>query len=153
MKKISIVISAIVLLIAIGQSCSGDSGPDSKHGATKSHEFGTSCMSCHIPGGKGKIAYSVAGSVLDEARAKIQKKCVVKLYRLPEAQGELIATIESDANGNFFTTQKIDFTFGLYPTLLGTPGVKEDTKHMRYPIYSGDCNGCHGTTTEKLGID
>jgi hypothetical protein len=126
----------------------------SQQDGNKSHKFGTNCASCHTTGGSGKGLFTVSGSVLDEARANIQKKCIIKLYTKPKAQGELISTIYSDALGNFYTTEKIDFSAGLYPTLLGTPGVKEDTKHMtKIPIYKGDCNSCHGIVTEKLGID
>ena len=126
----------------------------SQEGGNKSHEFGNNCASCHTSNGSGKSIFTVSGSVLDEARANIQKKCIIKLYTQPKAQGELVATIYGDALGNFYSTEKIDFSKGLYPTLLGTPGVKEDTKHMtKIPIYRGDCNSCHGVVTEKLGID
>ncbi|NOK24114.1 hypothetical protein, partial [Corallococcus carmarthensis] len=125
----------------------------SKKGGTKSHEFGKDCMTCHQPNGPAKDPFTVSGSVSDEARAGIQKNCVIKLYTRRKAKGKLVATIYGDALGNFYTDKKIDFSKGLYPTLLGTPGVKEDTKHMPRRIYSGDCNTCHGVNTEKLGID
>jgi len=158
-KIILLTLPIAVIAITISESCGGSDQTkqatviQSQEGETKSHEFGTNCMSCHNTTGKGDGLFTVAGSVLDEARAEIQKKCVVKLYTEPKGQGKLIATISGDAIGNFYTTQEIDFSKGLYPTLLGTPGVKEDTKHMPNPIYSGDCNNCHGLTTEKLGID
>jgi len=138
--------------IIISQSCN-EADVKSRQGEARSHEFGTNCMSCHQANGNGKTAFTIAGSVLDEARAGIQKKCIIQLYTKPKAQGELVGTFYGDASGNFYSTEKIDFSAGLYPTLLGTPGVKEDTKHMPTPIFSGACNSCHGPTTEKLGID
>jgi len=125
----------------------------SKPGTKKSHEFGTDCMSCHKKGGSAKSIFMVSGSVLDEARAKIYKNPVIKLYTERKAQGELVATILGDALGNFYSTENIDFSIGLYPTLVGTEGVAEPIKHMSRPIFSGSCNSCHGTREEKLGID
>ncbi len=125
----------------------------SKPNTKKSHEFGNDCMSCHKKGGSAKSIFMVSGSVLDEARAKIYKNPVVKLYTERKGQGELVATILGDALGNFYSTENIDFSIGLYPTLVGTNGVAEPIKHMSRPIFSGSCNSCHGPKEEKLGID
>lgn len=125
----------------------------SKANTKKSHEFGNDCMSCHKKGGSAKSIFMVSGSVLDEARVKIYKNPVIKLYTERRAQGELVATILGDALGNFYSTEDIDFSIGLYPTLIGTEGVAEPVKHMSRPIFSGSCNSCHGPKEEKLGID
>ncbi len=125
----------------------------SKPNTKKSHEFGNDCMSCHKKGGAAKSIFMVSGSVLDEARAKIYKNPVIKLYTERRGQGELVATILGDALGNFYSTENIDFSIGLYPTLVGTEGVAEPIKHMSRPIFSGTCNSCHGPKEEKLGID
>jgi cytochrome c553 len=125
----------------------------SKPNTKKSHEFGTDCMSCHKKNGSAKAIFTVSGSVLDEARAKIYKNPVIKLYTERRGGGELVATILGDALGNFYSTEPIDFSVGLYPTLEGTPGVSEPIKHMMKPIFTGSCNSCHGPKAEKLGID
>ncbi len=125
----------------------------SKPNTKKSHEFGNDCMSCHKKGGSAKSIFMVSGSVLDEARAKIYKNPVIKFYTERRGQGELVATILGDALGNFYSTEDIDFSIGLYPTLIGTEGVPEPIKHMSRPIFSGSCNSCHGPKEEKLGID
>jgi hypothetical protein len=129
----------------------------SKSNAKTSHFFGLNCSACHTEGRKGKGCFTIAGSVLDEDRSKIYKNPVVKLYTEPMAKGKLVATIKGDALGNFYTTEKIDFGTGLYPTLIGSPGASEPIKHMKRPINSGmgQCNKCHGyrKDEEALGID
>jgi hypothetical protein len=142
-----------VLSIRSSTQAPTDTPLKSKPGMKKSHDFGTDCGSCHKKAGTAKTIFTVSGSVLDEARAKIYKNPVIKLYTERRGMGDLVATIEGDALGNFYSTEDIDFSIGLYPTLIGTPGVAEPIKHMARPIFSGNCNGCHGPKEEKLGID
>jgi len=129
----------------------------SKLNAKKSHFFGLNCSACHVDGRKGTGCFTIAGSVLDEDRSRIFKNPVIKLYTEPMAKGKLVATIQGDAFGNFYTTEKIDFSSGLYPTLIGSPGAAEPIKHMKRPLNSsmGQCNKCHGyrKDEEALGID
>ncbi|HMK05439.1 MAG TPA: hypothetical protein VK489_14660 [Ferruginibacter sp.] len=125
----------------------------SKPNGITSHFFGLNCQSCHVKGRKGSGCFTVAGSVFDEDRSKIYKNPVVKLYTQPRGGGKLVATLTGDKLGNFFTTKEIDFGGGLFATLVGTPGVKEPIKHMLRPIFTGDCNNCHGKNFEALGID
>lgn len=146
---IAIVVALILSSFILQDDVTIVSKPDMK----KSHEFGNDCMSCHKKGGKAKSVFTVSGSVLDEARAKIYKNPVIQLYTERKGQGELVATLLGDALGNFYSTENIDFSIGLYPTLIGTDGVAEPIKHMARPIFSGSCNSCHGPKEEKLGID
>jgi len=129
----------------------------SKLNGKKSHFFGLNCSACHVDGRKGIGCFTIAGSVLDEDRSRVFKNPVVKLYTEPMAKGKLVATIQGDAFGNFYTTELIDFTNGLYPTLIGSPGAAEPIKHMKRPISisMGQCNKCHGykKDEEALGID
>ena len=134
-------------------SCGKKDHKTSRHGENKSHFESSMCISCHIPGGSGKDLFTVSGSVYDEARLNVQPGAVVKLYTQPKGQGKLVATLQTDDKGNFFTTENIDLSKGLYATLVGTPGVKDDIKHMPDRILKGDCNTCHGVFTETLGID
>ncbi len=110
-------------------------------------------MSCHKAGRPGKSCFTIGGSVLDEARGKIHKNPVIKLYTEPKGGGKLVATISGDKMGNFYSTESIDFSMGLYPTLIGTQGVAEPIKHMAHPVFRGNCNSCHGYREEALGID
>ncbi len=129
----------------------------SKPNGKASHFFGLNCSACHTEGRKGTGCFTIAGSVLDEDRSKIYKNPVVKLYTEPMAGGTLVATIKGDAFGNFYTTETIDFSKGLYPTLIGSPSATEPIKHMKRPIDQtmGQCNKCHGykKAEEALGID
>ncbi|HEV7779650.1 MAG TPA: hypothetical protein VGO58_00210 [Chitinophagaceae bacterium] len=148
MVMIVLVASATLFLLACGKNYN-----TSKHGGNKSHLSGALCITCHAPGGKAKETFTVSGTVYDESRLKVQQRSVVKLYTRAKARGKLIATLYTDDLGNFYTTQKIDFTQGLYPTLSGTPGARKSTRHMSKGITSGDCNSCHGMFTGNLGID
>ncbi len=156
-KSYAVVSLLAVFIIVFSQSCGNEkekiSSYSSQHGKSESHLTGYACMHCHQQNGQGKNKFTVAGTVLNEARSAIQPKAVIKLYTKPKGKGKLVATIKTDALGNFYTTKEIDFAEGLYPTLLGTPGVKEDTKHMTRRIFKGNCNSCHGPVTEKIGID
>lgn len=146
---------AFCMLLSIRSSTQPQGDPPlvSKPNMKKSHEFGTDCGSCHRKGGEAKSIFTVSGSVLDEAREKIFKKAVIKLYTERKAMGDLVATIQTDELGNFYSTEPIDFSIGLYPTLYGTPTASEPIKHMARPIFTGNCNSCHGPKEEKLGID
>lgn len=145
---IILVVAGIIFTWACGKKYSS-----SRHGENKSHYQGGRCVTCHTPGSNAKNLITVGGTVYDEVRAQPQKKALVKLYTEPKAQGKLIATLQTDEQGNFYSTQRIDFSKGLFPTLLGTPGVKDDIKHMSRRVFTGDCNGCHGLFEESLGID
>ena len=157
----------ILALISIGfilQSFVGNKLQDdgtnkiviSKKNGITSHFFALNCMTCHknFRNAEKNGRFTAAGSVYDEARARIHKNPVIKLYTEPKAQGKLMATINGDKFGNFFTTENIDFTRnGLYPVLYGSPTAAESIKYMETPIFKGDCNSCHGPRAEALGID
>lgn len=151
MRKTYFTIFILIALVTIFSQCAKKS-KTSQHGSAKSHYLASDCMSCHN-GDKAKEVFTVAGSVLNESRTAKQNNATIKLYTKIKATGKLVATLYSDEMGNFYTTQKIDFSQGLFVTLLGTPGVPEDTKHMDKPLFTGNCNSCHGPVGERLGID
>jgi hypothetical protein len=49
------------------------------------------------------------------------------LYSGPNGSGTLKGTIEVDAKGNFFSTNIVDLSSPVYPSLTNTKG---DTKYM-----------------------
>ena len=55
-------------------------------------------------------------------------------------------TLEGDANGNFYTTDPIDFSEGLFTSVQGTGIVHE----MSSKIFNGQCNSCHGSSTDRI---
>ncbi len=153
MRKKYIVLSLIVASCTLFTVACKKKYNSSHHGESKSHKQGTLCITCHSPNASAKEVFTIGGTVFDEVRLNAQPKAIIKLYTKPGAKGKLVATLRTDDLGNFYTNQEIDFSSGLYATLLGTPGVKDDTKHMPRAIFMGDCNRCHGLNTESLGIN
>lgn len=119
----------------------------SMHTGTDSHNAGQNCLNCHSPGGEGKGCYEVGGTVYKEDFSNIYANAVIGLYSEVNGGGILVATLEGDAKGNFYTTETINFGNGLYPSVTSSTGT---TKHMGTPIQAGACNSCHGVTTAKL---
>jgi len=153
MKKpglVFVVFACAVILIF--QSCrKGDSTNISQAGGTRSHNMGKNCMNCHYSGGRGDGWFNAAGTVYNSSDStSTYTNPVVQLYTAPDSLGNqtLVATINGDAKGNFYTTATINFGTGLYPVVTGT-----HTRYMAATITEGACNGCHGVTTAKLNIN
>lgn len=148
-KKISIVLTFLVSILIISQSCnkSGSSETNiSSTGSNKSHNMGQNCMNCHISGGKGEGWFNVAGTVYKSDLSSTYANTTVKLYTGPNGTGTLKYTIQGDAKGNFYTTESIDFGNGLYPVVQGL----STANYMSSSITSGQCNSCHGVSTDKI---
>ena len=65
------------------------------------------------------------------------------LFTSGDGGGTLVALLPVDAKGNFYTSNSVNFTNGLYP------GVKSPSGEIRYMQSSttiGDCNSCHIAT-------
>jgi hypothetical protein len=115
----------------------------------ESHNMGKNCMQCHNSTGEGKGTFIVAGTLYDDGLVNTYGNGTVKLYSGINATGNLVATVQVDAKGNFFTTSSINFGTGLYPTVVGASGKIE---HMGKKITSGACNSCHGVTEDKVWV-
>lgn len=152
-KKIALILLTLVSLIVINACKHDEEGCGatniSRAGESESHNNGRNCMSCHNDGGSGKGCFTAAGSVY-RSNGSAFTSAVVRLYTQPNAQGELRATITGDNLGNFFTTDNINYSGGLYPTLVGSNGA---VQHMPTSITSGACNSCHGASTDRLTTD
>lgn len=118
----------------------------SSTGSNKSHNMGQNCMNCHTSGGKGEGIFKAAGTVYNAAKTATLSSGTVYLYTGPNSTGSLKATIAIDAKGNFYTTESIDFSGGLYPSIQGAT----TKNHMSTSISTGQCNSCHNNTTDKL---
>jgi hypothetical protein len=103
-------------------------------------------MNCHKQGGEGEGWFNVAGTVYDSLKTATLPNATVNLYTGPNGTGTLKYTILVDGKGNFYTTNYIDFTGGLYPSVQGT----NSTHYMSSTISMGQCNSCHGVSTDKL---
>ena len=151
MKQNPIPLLSIVIFLVFMQSCSlsnpyedvenqnNSIGTSSSNGSRKSHNMGLNCMICHRPGGGEAPTWQIAGTVYDEALVIPYPNATVNLYTGPNRSGNLKYTLAVDARGNFYTSGKIDFTSGLYPSVSGN----NTTYSMSTPITNGACNSCH----------
>ena len=106
-------------------------------------------MQCHKSGEEGEGHFKVAGTVYDSTKNNVYPNATIKLFSAAIGGGDLIKTIEVDGNGNFYTTDKVKFKKDVYPSVTGVNG---DVKYMSTPITKGNCNSCHGVTTNKLWV-
>jgi len=154
-KNILIVLSIVLIGTISVQSCKKEKNGGeeetkiSTHGTNKSHNMGQNCMNCHKNGGSGEGIFQVAGTVYDSLKTNIYPNATVNLYTQPNGGGQLRATVYADSKGNFYTTAAVDFSGGLYPSVISTSGT---TKYMSTSISIGACNSCHGVSTDKLWI-
>ncbi len=138
-----------VFALSILASCEKNKNNETKISAyneTESHNMGQNCMSCHLQGGSGEGWFKIAATVYDSLQISPYPNTTVKLYTGPNGTGTLKCTIEVDGNGNFYTTEDVDFSTGLYPVVSSNSG----TNYMSSPIYSGNCVSCHGNSTSKI---
>ena len=148
-KKALATLSCIILSIIVFQSCSHINRETniSSHGDTESHNAGQNCMECHKNGGQGEGAFSVAGTVYQKNSSATYPNATIRLYTGQNATGALKATIEVDGLGNFYTTESIDFSAPLFPSVTGT-----ETEHMTQGLVLGQCNSCHGVTEDRIEV-
>lgn len=121
----------------------------SRHGDIESHNNGQNCMNCHTSGGTGEGLFTAAGSVYEPINSSPYPNAIIKLFTEPNGSGTLIKTIEVDGKGNFYTTEYIDFANGLYIILSDADG---NEINMVSAVSTGQCNSCHGETTDKIMI-
>jgi cytochrome c553 len=137
---------ASAMLIQSCESEGGDQVKISQYNGDESHNKGQNCMNCHKSGGEGEGWFNAAGTVYNAAFTASNPNTTVKLYTGPNGTGSLVKIIEVDGQGNFFTTEDIDFGQGLFPAVQGAT----TTKYMGTTAASGQCNSCHGVSTDKI---
>ena len=120
----------------------------SSYGGKLSHNTGTDCQTCHQKGGNGRAWFTVSGTVYDSTMKQVSPNSTARIYDGLDSSGLLIATIEVDSFGNFYSTQKIDYENGLHVEVEG----KTITAKMGSLIHSGSCNKCHGVTTNRIWV-
>lgn len=149
--KISWIVLGFAALASamIFQSCESEGGDEvniSRYNGDESHNKGQNCMNCHKSGGEGEGWFNVAGSVYNNGLIASYPNATIKLYTGPNGTGTMVKIIEADGQGNFFTTEDIDFGEGLFPAVQGA----NTTHYMTTVAASGQCNSCHGVSTTKL---
>ncbi len=141
--KLFLPLTAIIVFVLLLQSCTPEneygSITSSTAGSAESHNMGQNCMACHKPGGGEAPVWNVAGTVYNETLTATYSNAKVNLFTGPNGTGTLKYSIAVDALGNFFTSSKIDFTGGLYPSVTGSTS----TNSMSTPITNGSCFSCH----------
>ena len=149
MKLTYSIFSLIISLIIVLQACEKEGGNKtniSQLNSKKSHNMGQNCMNCHKNGGEGEGWFLAAGTVYDSLKTTTYPNTTVKLFTGPNGTGTLKHTLQVDGLGNFYTTETIDFGSGLYPAVVG----KNSTKYMSSSTTNGQCNSCHGSSTDKI---
>ena len=119
----------------------------STYSSSESHNTGKNCMDCHKSGEPGEGWFIVAGTVYDTSLSTIYPNATVKLTSEPNGSGTIMTQIAVDKNGNFYTTESVSFGQGLYVAVMGEGGT---VKYMGSKITSGQCNSCHGVSTDKI---
>jgi len=119
----------------------------SETNGNESHNAGQNCMNCHKSGGQGKGCFLAAGTVYNNTASNIYANATVRLYSQPNGAGSVVATIQGDAKGNFYTTDNIDFGSGLYPSVTNSSG---QTMYMSSRTTTGACSSCHGVSQTKI---
>ena len=136
----------MVGLILLTMACEKDKNKTlvSYFNGNDSHKTGQNCMDCHVSGGSGDGIFTTAGSVYDVDKLNPYTNASIRVYIGPNGTGDLVKTIEGDGKGNFYTTEFLDFSEGLYVSVSGDSGEEE---HMVSMVTSGACNSCHGSST------
>lgn len=158
MPRKNILIFLIVLLqLLLGVGCdSSDEDDDngtkiSLHNTNDSHNSGHACLNCHDVSSSNEYKFRIAGTVYNLTETAVYPNATIYLYTSANAGGSLVATVEVDALGNFYTTQSIDWgNSGLYPVVESSQG----TRFMSTPTSNGNCNGCHtGNSVSRIYVD
>jgi len=141
LKTITYVLAVFALTFML--SCEKEKGEQidatSTSTSAKSHNTGQNCQNCHKSGGQGDGWFNVAGSVYNNTQTVPYITAKVQLRTAAAGGGNLIKEIPVDMNGNFYTTNPVDFGTGLYVSVVG--GTV--TKYMGDKITTGACNSCH----------
>lgn len=154
--KILLAILLVGTAIMLMQSCEvngcskGDMSSNSRSGEDGEKMKGN-CMTCHGPNGSGRGCFTVGGTVYDSSQQLTNSNAVIMLYTQPNGGGQLVATLDVDGSGNFYTTSVINFGSGLYASVASKNSNK--VQYMPNPTVSGNCNSCHGISNAKIWIN
>lgn len=143
-----LVLSVFVILISCSHYKMGKKiSLTSSNGSDESHNNGKNCMNCHTTGQEGYGWFNIGGSVYKADKVSRYPNGKILLFTDTMGTGQLKYTLEVDGEGNFYTTNAIDFGKGLYPAHQNTQGL---IQYMQTPIISGQCQSCHNVTIDKI---
>lgn len=138
-----------LLVMVVLLSCEKENENETKistYNSSDSHNAGQNCMNCHTRGGEGEGWFEVAGTVYDSQKTNTYPNATVRLYSGPDGTGDLIATLQVDNLGNFYSTEGINFGSGLFVSVQG----ETQTRYMPVSLTTGQCNSCHGNSTGRI---
>ena len=121
----------------------------SVNGGTTSHKNGQICLTCHVTGGSA-VNFVIAGSVFKADSVTPSSNGILYFWTQQGGTGLLVATLEVDANGNFFTNSSILPALGAFPQMRGISGA---VKNMPILALTGNCNSCHGVNEAPIWIN
>jgi len=136
-------------------SCTHVSGTYiSQHGSREGSSMKDNCMDCH-KNGATEGGFIVGGTVFKEDKTTRNPNGNVYLFATPpnttDGKDSIIATIEVDGVGNFYTTHPIDLSNGVYPAVQSPAG--DTIVRMQALTSNGACNSCHdGRTQDKIHV-
>ena len=138
-----------LLIMVVMLSCEKENENETKistYNSSDSHNAGQNCMNCHTSGGEGEGVFVVAGTVYDNQKTNTYPNATVRLNSGPDGTGDLIAIIQVDKLGNFYSTETINFGSGLFVSVQG----ETQTRYMPTSLTTGQCNSCHGNSIGRI---
>lgn len=123
------------------------SNPKESKANGRSHNSGKTCGTCHNASGNeaSSLWWTAAGTVYN-TNGYLLNNVSIELWDGKNRTGNLIKKLTSDANGNFYTNQIINFKSGLYPVLVYGNSVKP----MQSQFNGGSCTTCHNGSTQAI---
>lgn len=120
---------------------------ESTYNDDDSHNAGQNCMSCHAQGGEGEGIFTVAGTVYYPDLTTPYPNCDIILYKTNLV--DKIYTLKADAYGNFYTTASLDLSDSCMPVVSKGTSISQMTSSTN----SGNCNGCHEISTDRVFLE
>ena len=154
MKRMFGVIMLCAVASIVIYSCTHVSGTYvSTNGSMAGRSMQGNCMDCHKRGAT-EGGFTIGGSLYQSDSVTRYPNGFVDIYSQLDTLGKavdssLIAHIEVDGVGNFYTTHDIDLSQGFYPVVTSSEGYK---KTMSTVTTNGACNSCHGVSTSNIYV-
>lgn len=118
---------------------------------SRSHNNAINCATCHAENGVGTGCFIVSGSVYLENQMEAYPNAVIRFYAGPNGTGGVKATYRTDAKGNFYSTEILDFNQPLYPAIIDASNNVVYKNRALLP-GEGNCNKCHTDIPNRLHI-
>ena len=147
--KFLLLLFTILCTVFIFIACEKDHEHTSQNGETESHNMGQNCMNCHSASGNNEHKFYIAGTVYDSTKTTPLANGKVEFYDAVSG-GNLVLTLEVDGNGNFYTTNNINFGNGLHPKVISPNG---QVKEMGSLTSNGGCGSCHGANQPRIWVN